>query len=305
MQLAFSLYKFTPFDGTHSDCLSLLEECLRRGHSCRLYCRDWAGEPVVGADILNVPSRGLSEAAKRSHFHSWVQTHLANNPADCLIGFNPMPHLNVYVASDLSTFATKLSWSQRHKAELKQKIEWQRQICAGPSEILLHSESQREFLREQFGLQDDRAHILPAGLAPGWRVPDKLPARRKSIRAELEIEEGEFVLLFVAPDLQLGGFDRALAVLSQMRVDQPSIKSQLLVIGCGDEKSARRQVKRAELFAEVTFLDMRVGLENTMCAADILIHPVREDHRGEAVLKALALGMPVVTIATCETARSG
>jgi UDP-glucose:(heptosyl)LPS alpha-1,3-glucosyltransferase len=299
MRLAFSLHNDTSTDGIQNDCRTLLEECARRGHICRLYCREWDADTPQGVEILKVPAQGLSRAAKRERFNAWLQAHRVENPVDGLVGFDPVSGLDIYVASDLSTDEAKPKGLQRRK-EYRQKLDGLRAISKESTSVLLHSGQQKEFLEQQFDIQSSRTYVLPGGFAPDWQPPDKLRERRKSIRAELEIEEGEFVLLFAAADLESGGFDRALAAFTQIRFDQPGVKSRLLVIG-DDEKNVLRRVKRAELAEAVTFLETWAGVENAMCASDALIHPAREDHRGELPLKSLAMGLPVVTTEACAT----
>jgi UDP-glucose:(heptosyl)LPS alpha-1,3-glucosyltransferase len=303
MRLAFALYEFTPHGGVQADCRALLEECVRRGHACRLFCNGWIGEPLASVGTLCAPSKGFSQAAKRQHFLSWVQEQLTETPADALIGFNPMPGLDIYLASGLSTSPNTQSWWRRRLPAYRQATEWQQAMfgTTAKTEVLFLADSQRDFLRDQFDLPDSRVYALPGGLSPNWAVPDKPRAIRKTTRDHLDVQEGEFVLLFVGSNFALKGLDRAIGALAQMRVDQPSIKARLLVIGQDDAREWRRQAKRAAVLEFVHFLGARESAVNLMLAADLLVHPVREDHSGTTVLEALSLGLPIVTTEACVT----
>ena len=100
MQLAFCLYKYFPFGGLQRDFLRIALACQQRGHAIRVYALEWRGEVPSGFEVICVPVRALSNARRYAKFTDWVAQDLQVRPADCVVGFNKMPGLDVYFAAD-------------------------------------------------------------------------------------------------------------------------------------------------------------------------------------------------------------
>ena len=100
MQLAFLLYKYFPYGGMQRDFRRFVEESQKRGHACRVYYISWQGEELADADLRQVPVSALSNHKRNTLFLQWVQTDLARDPVDGVVGFNKMPGLDVYYAAD-------------------------------------------------------------------------------------------------------------------------------------------------------------------------------------------------------------
>jgi len=322
VRLALVIQRYFPHGGLQRDCRALLTELLARGHACRVYCRDWRGEPVAGAQLRRLPARGLGNHRRDADFARRVVADLAaDTPAqrvDGVIGFNPMPGLDVYFAGDGSFIARhaasrplyRLTPRYRARAALERAVF----DPAAATQVLLLTAAQAEEYRRCHGTPPQRLHVLPAGLEPGRRPPrdERERARlRAALRSELGLARGELALLLVASSFATKGLDRAIAALAHLLAQQPEVAVRLLVAGPGNPHRYRRLARRLRVARRVQFLGARDDVPALMLAADLLLHPGREEAGGVVLLEAIAAGLPLVASGLCgyaaqvEEARAG
>ncbi|MDM7323067.1 MAG: glycosyltransferase family 4 protein [Gammaproteobacteria bacterium] len=149
-------------------------------------------------------------------------------------------------------------------------------------------------LRYEVAMSYPESATCLAVIPPGVSLPDKPPTQAEARRA-LGLPKGIPLLLFVANDLARKGLDTALQALR----DSASVLSrcpQLAVVGGSPEQihHYRRLATRLGLEGQVHFLGPQRAMSIVYAAADLLIHPTREDTFGMVVLEAMAHGLPVV-----------
>lgn len=144
---------------------------------------------------------------------------------------------------------------------------------------------------------------------------DAIPARyRGKCRVQLEVgiddpgersiqphtrEDGRFRILYVGRLVYLNGVHLALAALARLRRTHP--QATLTVIGSGpDEAWLRRAARRLGADEAVTWIPWleRAAVMRAYAGHDAFLFPSLHDSSGNAVLEALASGLPVVCIAT-------
>ncbi|MFQ5805314.1 MAG: glycosyltransferase family 4 protein [Phycisphaerae bacterium] len=151
---------------------------------------------------------------------------------------------------------------------------------------IVNSQALAGHVAEAFGLSRDRIHVVPPSLAP-------LPARvdRRAARRQLNLSEGAFVVLWV------GRFDpvKRLDIAVRCAEILSDLPSHLLLAGDGP---ARRHV---ENLARCSSASQRIHLPGwqddlgpAFCAADAFLFPSRTEGMPNAVLQAMAFGLPVV-----------
>lgn len=304
MRLAFLLYRYFPHAGRPRDLQCLVEEFSQRGHYCRVYCISWQGAALEGVDIRRVPAAGLSSHRREQRFHAWVNTDLAKDPVDGVIGFDKMPGLDIYFAADtcyLEASSRERSRFYRRNAATRHCTEWEQAIF-GPgstTQILLLSAAQRDVYEQHYHTPPQRMHLLPPGVAAARRAPADASERRKAVRASLGIESQELTLLFVGSRFANKGLDRVITALAHVRDAQPSVKTRLLVVGHDKPKHFQRLAKRLGVVDGVQFLGGREDVTDLMLGADMLVHPARSEAAGVVLLEALAAGLPVVVTDVC------
>lgn len=304
MLLALVIYRYFPYGGLQRDCLRFASELAQRGHRCRVYCIAWQGERPAGLDVRCFPVKALLHPTRNRRFLERLRADLATDPVDAVIGFNKMPGLDIYFAAD-SCYIDKAQRERgrlyRRSARFRHFAEWERAVftAAVHTQILLLSESQREVFVQHYRTPPERLHLLPPGVAPERRAPADASERRKTARAQLGLGDRELTVLFVGSGFATKGLDRAITAFAQLCEQQPSVTSRLLVAGQDKPRRFLRLARRLQIADKVVFLGGRDDVSNLMLAADVLLHPARDEAAGVVLLEALAAGLPVVTTDVC------
>ena len=100
MNIVFCLYKYFRFGGLQRNCLMTARALVDRGHRVHVYTRDWDGEPPEWLTVTVLPVLAVMNVGKDNAFIKQVRKALAQEPYDCVVGFNRMPGLDVYYAAD-------------------------------------------------------------------------------------------------------------------------------------------------------------------------------------------------------------
>jgi len=130
-------------------------------------------------------------------------------------------------------------------------------------------------------------------VTPGVRLPAGPAPDRAAARAALGLAHAGPLLLFVANDYARKGLETLLQALPLLPADVA-----LAVVGKGGQIARFRAQGQALGVAErVHFLGPRDDVGPAYDAADVLVHPTREDSFAMVVPEAMAHGLPVVVSA--------
>jgi UDP-glucose:(heptosyl)LPS alpha-1,3-glucosyltransferase len=304
VRLAFLLYKYFPYGGLQRDFHRFVEELGARGHACRVYCIAWQGERLAAVDLRLVPVSAASNTRRNERFWRWVQADLAADPVDGVIGFNKMPGLDVYFAAD-PCFLDKALHGRSAWYRLGPRYRhFARSECAvfGPdsdTEILLIAATEQRKFEQHYGTTAARMHLLPPGVAPERRAPAERAAAGGRARAALGVKPREQLLLLVGSGFITKGLDRAIRAVASLQQRLPAPGARLLVAGQDRENRFRRLARRLGVQERVSFLGGRDDVAELMLAADVLVHPARNEAAGMVLLEALVAGLPVVVTEVC------
>jgi len=149
----------------------------------------------------------------------------------------------------------------------------------------------REQILRRYDLAPERVRVLHPAVDTARFSPRLAPAARVAVRAELGMAAAAPLLAFVGSDFRRKGLPALLAALRLL----PG--AHALVLG-GDRPARMRRGRElaGELGVEdrVHFAGVRPDPERLLAAADCLVFPSRFDAFGNAVLEAMASGLPVV-----------
>ena len=153
----------------------------------------------------------------------------------------------------------------------------ERALTRRVSYVIAISEAVRRFTVERVGLPAEKVVVVRYGL-------DELP-RPWGEDSAFGLPEGARVLLCVCRLSRQKGVDVAVRALPAIRAEHPD--AALVVLGEGPE--------RPKLAAEGVFLPGRSGdVAAWYARAELLVHPVRWEGFGLALLEAMLAGKPVV-----------
>jgi UDP-glucose:(heptosyl)LPS alpha-1,3-glucosyltransferase len=113
MKLCFLIYRYFPYGGQQRDFFKIVSECLTRGHEVEVYALRWQGEQPQGFNVTLAPFNSMGRLGLYRRYSDWVAEKIVTSDPDLVIGFNKMPHLDVYFAAD-SCFLHKAATQRGH-----------------------------------------------------------------------------------------------------------------------------------------------------------------------------------------------
>ena len=136
-------------------------------------------------------------------------------------------------------------------------------------------------------------HAPVTVITPGVSVPVN-PMSASAARRSLGLPEGRPCLLFVANDYARKGLDTVLQALARLPAEV-----HLAVVGSRRPQTTyQAKAEQLGLGARVHFLGPLSDVAPAYQAADLLVHPTREDSYAMVVLESMAHGLPVVVSAS-------
>ncbi|MBQ4480762.1 MAG: glycosyltransferase family 4 protein [Victivallales bacterium] len=131
-------------------------------------------------------------------------------------------------------------------------------------------------------------------------LPVQDPAVRSELRRQLLLKEKHFCIIQVADDWYRQGVDTSLAVLATL---PKVLRAFCRFVLIGRQTSQEKLVNLADRCGfpptNVTNLGTSRTLAELLPAADLLLHPAREEEAGTMLLDAMTAGVPVVYTDNC------
>lgn len=302
MKLAFCLFKYFPYGGLQRGFIDLAMECVSRGHVVDVYTGSWNGKLPKELSLTIVPMRRLTNHSRYLAFANRVHKIAANKHYDAIVGFNKMPGLDIYFASDVcyAALAKKRSLFYRISPRCKTLCYLERSVFDPhlTTQIISISDKEIDNYIAHYGTSRRRFHPVPPGIPPERIESANMPGARESLRSEMEISDTTNVVLMVGSDYKRKGVDRAIKAISALP-DKLRRKTLLLVIGEGKKKPYQRMAQQLQVSSHVHFLGKRDDVPRFLACADILLHPAYHETAGAVLIEALGAGLPVLVTDVC------
>ena len=301
VRVAFAIFKCFPHGGVARDLRKIAAECLARGHFVRIYAMIAQGEPLAGAEIVTLPTRGVRGHVRQRRFATAVAREVQTNPVDLLVGMNKMPGIDAYYAGDSCFVAkarTQRLWAYRLTARYRHFAAFERAVFAAEADTRILAISPREtaIYKSTHGTPGHRFHPLPPGLERDRAEADDQAAR--AVRRELDIDANERLLLFVGSGFVTKGLDRALRGLAALP-EGLRARTGMLVAGADRSLRFRRLARRLGVNRQVRFLGGRDDIPALLRVADGLVLPAYDENTGTVILESAAAGLPALVTANC------
>ena len=185
------------------------------------------------------------------------------------------------------------------------RVTIERQAAQESAALVAASEIELAELRDLYGADPAKIHIIPCGVDPNvFR-----PMRQADAREKLGRDQCERIVLFVGRIEQIKGIDVLLRALGQLFTRRPDLRSDvcLLVVGGALDpqddapetekiQELRRLVHEHRMEANVNFVGSldQENLALYYAAADVCAVPSLTESFGLVALEAMACGTPVV-----------
>jgi UDP-glucose:(heptosyl)LPS alpha-1,3-glucosyltransferase len=261
MKFAFCLFKYFPYGGLQRGFLHLAQECISRGHTVHAYTCFWSGDVPDSLRITIIRPKGLTNHSSYVSFAQQVRQHTYNCQYDAIVGFNKMPGLDVYFASDTcyASLIKERSFLYRLTPRCRTLLSLERSVfdpLLSSTQIISISDQEMQRYVSCYGTPTDRFHPVPPGIAKDRVDQANIPGTREKMRREFNISLGTHVVVMVGSDYKRKGVDRAIRCISSLP-DELKDKTLLLIIGEGRATPYKRLAKRLKAGSHVLFLGKR------------------------------------------------
>lgn len=303
MLIGFAIYKFFPHGGIQRDLLKIANECVRRGHSVRVYTGAWKGPLPEAYDLQLLDMQALRNHRRYACFHQHMAAHLHNHPVDLLVGMNKMPGLDVYYAGDTcyqEKALTQRGWWYRLGSRYRHFAAAERAVFAAESDtrILTISDIEKPVFQRHYQTPEQRFFLLPPGIEADRVAPPDRAEIRHTFRAEFGVSEQQLLLLFVGSGFRKKGLDRVLQAIPAL---PESLGQRLRLFVIGSDKAApfQRQARQLGLENCVRFFPGRDDVPRFLFASDALVLPAYDEAAGMIILEAAFAGLPALVSENC------
>ncbi|WP_238082371.1 MULTISPECIES: glycosyltransferase family 4 protein [Pseudescherichia] len=303
MIVAFCLYKYFPFGGLQRDFMRIAQTVAGRGHQVRVYTQSWQGECPAEFELIVVPVRKRTNHGRNGEYYQWVKAHLAQHPAARVVGFNKMPDLDIYYAADVcyaekvaqeKGFFYRLTSRYRHYAAFERATFEQ----GKKTQLLMLTDKQIADFQRHYHTEPERFHILPPGIYPDRKYSQQIPDSRRVYREKNRIGEDQNFVLQVGSDFNRKGVARTIEAIAAL---PDALRQNTLLFIVGQDKPGPFAALAAKLGIKenVHFFAGRSDVAELMAAADLLVHPAKQEAAGIVLLEAVAAGLPVIVTEVC------
>lgn len=300
MKIAIGILKLQPRGGLEDHALRIAAELSRRGHEVVLHTTGKLPDGI-SAISLDRGARPLTNHGRVSAFAADFARATASG-YDCVVGFHPMPGLDVLFLADHlrnrpdAPLVKRLLPRFRAHARLEASCFDE----GATTRIMGLAHPQMRAFADRYPASRSRIVVLPPTITDARRKPHlRTTELRRETAVRLGIAGSRQTWLWLGLQPHIKGLDRVVEALAAVP------EATLLVGGItpGDRKLAAITSRAAQLaIAErIRWLGFMSDSDvpAAFAVADVLAHPARVDVTGGVILEALTNGLPVVATDCC------
>ena len=304
MKLAIVRQKYTPFGGAERFVERALVALAAKGVDVTMVARQWQGEAASGVHGLRLDPFYLGRTWRDAGFAQAVQRLIAERRFDLLQSHERIPGCDIYRAGD----GVHATWLDLRGKPGDRLTPWHRYTLRAEAEmfdqpalraVICNSRMVRDDIARRFGLVPDRLHVIHNGVDLESFHPRLRAEEGRKLRAKTGVNDATPVMLFVGSGYERKGLPDLLRALAKMRRED----AQLWVVGRDKQETLMRKLAQTlGVDRRVMFLGAQNDVRPFYGAADVFALPTIYDPLPNAVLEALACGLPVLTTTNCGAA---
>ena len=301
-KVAFSIFKYFPYGGLQLDMMRMAREFTARGIEVVIFCMGYDAQDLPqGISFRVLKARGLSNHAKARHFEKLLKEALAKEKFFTHVAFNRLTPADWYFAADMPFVeSVKRSFWEKLLPRYRTFAAMEKELFSpeNTTRIFCITQAQQKDFQRLYHTPSDRIYQLPPGIDESFSEALKLREKRDELRQTLGISDDETLLIQVCSAFRTKGVDRSIAALASLP-DQVRAKTRLLVVGRGNSAPYVKFAARCGVSSQVIFAGGRSDVPELIAAADLMIHPARNEATGTVLLESLACGTPILCSSNC------
>lgn len=294
MKVVFCIDHLRP-DGTQRFLQQIVAGLAARGNAIAILCLNESFDPVLvqnlrasGAEIRVAGKRAMAMGFGLWSIQRWLRNEQFDVAVTLLFASDVIGRWLAH-ASGIPYIISSL------RARNADYAVWQKMLARFTMRwvdtVVINSRSVREYATREEGVALARVVFIPNSVCV---EPESEPAERTQIRVELGFTESDCVVGSVGRLERQKGYDLLLESLGIMRQSN----THLVISGTGAEEMRLRQRACAlGLETQLHLLGYRRDARRLLGALDVYVQPSRFEGMPNALLEAMATGLPVVASA--------
>ena len=283
MKVALVIEKFSLAGGAERQCVNFARHLVARGHEVHVFARiigdgkGYVSHPVPPAGLFrhqtfDVQSRKLLEKETFDVIHSYSRTSYQD-----ILRLGGGTHREYLLRTDPAYSFFGQVWRKiRPKERLELALERESFAPGASRKIVAVSHRVKDEVIRHYGVPAEKIAVILNGVDANEFKPSA--EARRLIRNQLGLEDTDYTLLFVGSGFRRKGLESAISAVDRV----PS--ARLVVVGEG----------RARPHPRVLMLGRRTDVSHLYAASDAFIFPTLYDPFPNAVLEAMASGLPAI-----------
>lgn len=298
----FSIFRYFPHGGLQRNMMCFAAELTQRGYRVIIYCGKWEAPLPDNIEVRQLIISAWSNHGRAKKFAERLISELQNEQYLIHVAFNRLAGADLYFSIDKPFIASAQKWNFWKRLSPCYHVfkELEADVFGSKSKTVIMGITRRQLAeyRCYYHTPESRMILLPPGISPECRRPEIPEPIRRNKRLELGVAEDEILLLEVGSGFLTKGVDRAIAAFASLPLEIRE-RTRLFIAGRGNSGQFRQLAIRFGIANRVHFLGGRDDIPQLLLAADLLIHPARNEVGGTALLEALAAGTPVIVSGNC------
>jgi UDP-glucose:(heptosyl)LPS alpha-1,3-glucosyltransferase len=304
IQFGFGIVSLFPGGGLQRDCIDIARRVCELGHEVTIFTMRLHGSVFTHELPVHIlPARSRTNHQRQAEFSKKFMA--ASAVCDFIVGFDKLKSLDLLYCSDPSMLARVERNPMLYLfPRYRRFIDLERSCFAqnAKTKVLLLSEAQLKEYTGAWGTQPERLVLLPPTISRARQRPElRTCESRMKYRASLGLGENDWVWIAICVQPLTKGLDRIIRAL------QSFSDARLLVVGLEETEHKSipisRLARQLGVSDRIRWLGHREDVPALMAAADLFVHPARNDTTGTVILESIVNGLPVITMANCGYAK--
>ncbi len=309
MKIAVIRQKYVNYGGAESFVANYAESMAEEGHEIHIFANKWTASKSTNIQIHPVPAIKINSFIRSLSFAWFAGRAVRRGSFDIVQSHERIFSQDVFRAGDgchkqwlelrkrkLSPFKKlSLAFSPFHRLILRlEKSIFETQAC---NKVIAISEMVKQDIQEHYQVPDGKITVIYNGVSLQRFHPDNKKSKGEAIRRQLGVNPDEILILHVG-----SGFERkGTGVLLEAFEKLADFPWRLALLGKANWSQKLQDLPQS-IRDKIIPLDPVDDVENYYAAADLFVLPSIYEPFGNAVLEALATGLPVIVSRACGSA---
>jgi UDP-glucose:(heptosyl)LPS alpha-1,3-glucosyltransferase len=309
MKIAVIRQKYVNYGGAESFVANYAEAMAEEGHEIHIFANKWTASKHSNIHIHPVPAIKINSFIRSLSFAWFAGRAVRRGSFDIVQSHERIFSQDVFRAGD-GCHKQWLELRNKNLSPLKQltlalspfhwlilRLEKSIFETSACKKVIAISEMVKKDIQRHYRIPDKKIVVIYNGVSLQRFHPDKKKSQGQAVRRTLGVRPEETLILHVGSGFERKGTATLLRALEEL----PNLPWRLALLGKADWVQKLQDLPQA-IQKKIIPLAPVDDVENYYASADLFVLPSIYEPFGNAVLEALATGLPVIVSRTCGSA---